>query len=135
MKTFLATLSAQLRMLLRDRPALTEALIELGRARELLRQWVNSVTPELPEELQSPLLANLPRIIARNAAARWLINADVPPEALLLFLIIFLRLTSPFEEEEEFSTRQGWHPRESRRMCGTVNRFRKTLADATPRTS
>ena len=69
----------RLRRLLAARADLLEALLALGDACLALREWARSSSPLLEESFTPWELADLPSILARESARRWLIEHGVPP--------------------------------------------------------
>lgn len=72
----------RLRKILQSRPKLSQSLLELATASRNLNQWCLSNAPNLPETFATRRLENLPPILARQAARKWLIAAGSPPEEL-----------------------------------------------------
>jgi tRNA(Ile)-lysidine synthase len=72
----------RLRRILTAHGELFEPLIELGKACAQLRQWVRSTAPTLAEEFRVREIQELPRILARESAQRWLLDRGVAPDEL-----------------------------------------------------
>jgi tRNA(Ile)-lysidine synthetase-like protein len=72
----------RVRTFLQSRPELHESLLELGRACAGLVRSVRQSAPVLETEFPAVALADLPRIVARESARRWLIARGVPPGKL-----------------------------------------------------
>jgi tRNA(Ile)-lysidine synthase len=62
----------RLRMLLAARPAMTRPLLDLSAACARLREWTRSAAPKLPEVFAASELGELPDVLARESARRWL---------------------------------------------------------------
>lgn len=82
-----SNLSAQyvrnrVRLVLEESGQLTQSLIELGKACDALRQWANHL-PNPPEQLPLRALQDLPSILARQQARKWLTSRGVSPKELL----------------------------------------------------
>lgn len=71
---------ARVRALLSTSPDWTHALLEIARAASTLNQSIDA--PSLDDTFELSALANLPDIIARRAARRWLMRLGSPPHAL-----------------------------------------------------
>jgi tRNA(Ile)-lysidine synthetase-like protein len=72
----------RLRMLLTSRPDLTDALLALAEASRKLTTWTRDAAPELSPLFAAAQLSLLPRVLARAAARRWLIDAGSPATEL-----------------------------------------------------
>lgn len=72
----------RVRALLSGSPGLTEQLLALSDACGRVRQWVRSHAPELEPAASIRLLADLPPVLARESARRWLVARGVPEAAL-----------------------------------------------------
>ena len=77
-----AYLRNRVRAVLRGEPQLAEALVELGAACGELRDWVVRTAPVLGERFAVGQMANLPDVLARASAARWLRERGSPADAL-----------------------------------------------------
>ena len=77
-----AYLRNRLRSLLARAPQLTEALIDLGACCGALREWVERTAPGLDEAFPVARLADLPTILARASASRWLRARGAPADEL-----------------------------------------------------
>lgn len=62
----------RIRGLLRQREDLHEPLIDLAGRCRALRNWVRESAPRLDDEFPARQLADLPELLARESAARWL---------------------------------------------------------------
>jgi tRNA(Ile)-lysidine synthetase-like protein len=69
----------RLRAMLGADPQLSDVLLELGAACGALKDWVNSTAPATN---QVSVLADLPTILARGSARKWLIASGVSPAQL-----------------------------------------------------
>jgi tRNA(Ile)-lysidine synthase len=67
----------RLRKLLKGRPCLQSAMLELGGACAELRDWSRAAAPVLGEQFECALLSRLPAILAHESARRWLIERRV----------------------------------------------------------
>jgi tRNA(Ile)-lysidine synthase len=67
---------------LADRPEVTAALLEVANACRRLKRWVRANAPPLEEEFPVHRLGELPMLLARASARRWLIERGVNPAAL-----------------------------------------------------
>ena len=72
----------RLRSWLSNRGEMHEALLDLGSACRTLRNWVRATAPELEAEFAIRKLADLPQVLARESARRWLSARGVPPAEL-----------------------------------------------------
>jgi tRNA(Ile)-lysidine synthetase-like protein len=72
----------RVRVVLEKSPNLKESFIELGKACDALRRWANHL-PNPPEQLPLGALQDLPIILARQQARKWLTSRGVPPKELL----------------------------------------------------
>jgi hypothetical protein len=63
-------------------PELRRTLLYLGEACRDLRDWAHAAAPRLPDRFAAHDLANLPEIVARQSARRWLIDRGVPPHEI-----------------------------------------------------
>jgi tRNA(Ile)-lysidine synthase len=72
----------RVRRLLADEPSLRERLLEMGQTFAALRDWVHRSAPVLGPAFDVRTLCDLPDIVAREAARRWLTDRGVPPEEL-----------------------------------------------------
>jgi tRNA(Ile)-lysidine synthase TilS/MesJ len=72
----------RIRQFLSENENLKPALLELGRASRELSSWIDQTSPRLEIQFPSPQLANLPRILARHASRKWLIDAGASMEDL-----------------------------------------------------
>jgi len=70
------------RKLLAAHPALADHLRNVGGAMNGVKQWLDEVTPRLPNPFPARTLADLPAPIAREAARRWLLARGAPPDAV-----------------------------------------------------
>jgi tRNA(Ile)-lysidine synthase len=66
------------RAALAARPGIVEPLLALGRACAALDAWVDAHAPILAERFAVGELADLPAVLARRAAWRWLVARGVP---------------------------------------------------------
>lgn len=71
---------ARVRSLLSSHPDWTDALLKIADGASALRQMINP--PPLDDSFQLASLANLPDIIARRAARRWMMNHGARPDVL-----------------------------------------------------
>jgi tRNA(Ile)-lysidine synthetase-like protein len=69
----------RLRRLLANDPSLRHALLELGSACASMRTWELSAIPAIVSSLDVRVIGNLPHILARAMARKWLMNVGVPP--------------------------------------------------------
>lgn len=72
----------RIRMLLADRPALRDGLIDLATAMQTLRQWVRSTAPQLTDSIGPADIEGLPPLVAEQALRRWLADQGIPPGAI-----------------------------------------------------
>jgi tRNA(Ile)-lysidine synthase len=72
----------RLRAFLLDRPQLTADLLTLCSACRALRDWARANAPRFGETLPADQLANLPPLLARQAAGAWLISRGASAQAL-----------------------------------------------------
>jgi tRNA(Ile)-lysidine synthase len=72
----------RLRKLLRDRPMLTDALLELGHACGAYEQLLDRHAPLLGEQFAVEDLRNIPSPLGRHAARRWLQERDADVEQI-----------------------------------------------------
>jgi tRNA(Ile)-lysidine synthase len=70
------------RAALAGRDDLTAALLALASQCAALREWVREHAPTLGDSFSTGELADLPKILARRAAAKWLTRHGVPPDEL-----------------------------------------------------
>jgi tRNA(Ile)-lysidine synthetase-like protein len=81
----------RLRRVLAERAEWVDALVALAVSCRALRDWVRQTAPDLGEPFHAARLAQLPHILARESAGRWLINHgatpdDVTPDVVLRFV-------------------------------------------------
>jgi tRNA(Ile)-lysidine synthase TilS/MesJ len=69
----------RVRRLLVKHPALHDSLIDLGGACAALRRWVRANAPRLQARFAAAQLADLPDLLARESARRWLVDRLSPP--------------------------------------------------------
>jgi tRNA(Ile)-lysidine synthase len=85
----------RLRMFLRSRPQFSEALLRLAEAAGRYRAWVEACSPELPTQLSSGDLADLPDPLARHSVRRWIracgIGMDSVSPALVKAILTMAR--------------------------------------------
>jgi hypothetical protein len=72
---------------LADRLELTQSLLDLSAACARLRRWVRSAAPALAETFAVKDLTELPDMLARESARRWLSNRGAPPGELSIFVL------------------------------------------------
>ena len=72
----------RLRRLIAGRDDLHDALVSLADACRALRQWAGEHAPCLPPSFAVGQLQGVPRLLAREAARRWLIARGAPPGEL-----------------------------------------------------
>jgi tRNA(Ile)-lysidine synthase len=72
----------RLRAILSVHPDLTAALLELSGACRALRDWSRRTAPSLESNFTVGSLADLPPILARESARRWLNRIGVPPDQI-----------------------------------------------------
>jgi tRNA(Ile)-lysidine synthase len=72
----------RVRALLRQHEELHEPLVELAHRCRALRDWVRGTAPSIDDAFTMPQLADLPRIVARETASRWLRRQGVPSEQI-----------------------------------------------------
>src|SRR6185437_14509352 len=72
----------RVRRLLAERGDLHSELLELGEACFNLRAWARSASPILNPMFATSELADMPPILARESAARWLIDRGVRPDEI-----------------------------------------------------
>jgi tRNA(Ile)-lysidine synthase TilS/MesJ len=75
-----AYLRNRLRRLLSDRPELFDATMSLAQACRAVRDWARETAPVLPDRFPARLLADLPQILARESARRWLVQRGAAPD-------------------------------------------------------
>ena len=68
----------RLRPVLAESPQLHEHLVQLSDAARECKHWIEQKSPVLPAKFRVHELADLPEIIARHAAARWLRARGAP---------------------------------------------------------
>jgi tRNA(Ile)-lysidine synthase TilS/MesJ len=72
----------RVRRFLQERPQLHEPIIALGSACAKYNRWIKETAPVLPPRFPAIQLADLPRMLARESARKWLIRIGVPPGEL-----------------------------------------------------
>jgi tRNA(Ile)-lysidine synthase len=72
----------RLRALLVKQPELATGLMELAATCRRLREWVRSAAPALPETFAVQCLQDLPDLLARESARRWLTDHGAPADEL-----------------------------------------------------
>jgi tRNA(Ile)-lysidine synthase len=72
----------RMRRLLDRRPALRDALLQLGAGCAAWRDWLDATTPQLAECFEVMLLRDLPDPLAHHAARRWLRARGADPDGL-----------------------------------------------------
>ena len=77
----------RVRALLAKCPELRGALLEMGQAFGNLRNWVRGASPTLAREFAARRLADLPDLLAREAARRWLVTQGSHPRDLSLSVL------------------------------------------------
>jgi tRNA(Ile)-lysidine synthetase-like protein len=77
-----AQLRGRLRAVLRRAQQLTDALVDLAASCGALRDWVSPTAPALEERFAAAQLADLPHVLARASAARWLRERGSPADEL-----------------------------------------------------
>jgi tRNA(Ile)-lysidine synthetase-like protein len=106
----------RLRHLLSQHPALTDALLELGRACAALAGWIKQNAATLPDEFPPALLHNQPACLAQESARRWLAARGVPqddvsPKLIARLLALAADAASPsrqhFPGQIQIRRRQG----------------------------
>lgn len=78
-----AYLRNRLRKLLHSRPELTEALLDLGKACRDFHRWTIDATDKLSAMFHAEHLANMPTVLAREAAKQWLVDQGVPRRLII----------------------------------------------------
>lgn len=73
----------RVRKFLRDHPHLAPLLVELAEAAEVVRQWVDADSPQLPDTIKVAQLAELPDPLARHAVRQWLSAHGIESDAIL----------------------------------------------------
>lgn len=68
----------RVRMTLAGRRELASKLIDLGQSGATVRDWVRTASPTLPDEFGVAELNNLPEVLSREAARRWIVARGVP---------------------------------------------------------
>jgi len=68
----------RLRVVLREFPQLSNALIEMAEGMRGMRAWVSQNSPQLRERFAAVELEGWPRVLAVEAARRWLISRGAP---------------------------------------------------------
>ncbi len=59
-----------------------QPLLDLAVAAQCWRRWIRSTAPTLPSTFFAGSMAELPRMLARESARRWLMQAGIPPDQL-----------------------------------------------------
>lgn len=72
----------RVRTLLAVRPDLRGRMLEMASAFAELRDWVRQNAPALPAQFEVQKLRDIPDLLAREAARRWLTERGAPPEDL-----------------------------------------------------
>jgi tRNA(Ile)-lysidine synthase len=72
----------RLRRLLSSRAALFDAMLSLAETCGALREWSRTAAPVLPDRFTAATLAELPQILGRESARRWLAQHGVPPHQI-----------------------------------------------------
>jgi len=72
----------RLRKWLADKPAVVESLLELSRSCHDLREWIHDRSPTLDTTFRTRALCDLPLLLARDAARRWLVAQGSPADEL-----------------------------------------------------
>jgi tRNA(Ile)-lysidine synthetase-like protein len=72
----------RLRRFLEVRPDLHEPIIALGSACAKYTRWIKERAPALPARFPAIQLADLPPVLGRESARKWLVRAGVPPQHL-----------------------------------------------------
>jgi tRNA(Ile)-lysidine synthetase-like protein len=72
----------RIRQWLRDRPKVRDDLLQLGQTCEEWTQWARRTSPKLPVRFAAKVLAELPRVLARQSARRWMLQSGADPRGL-----------------------------------------------------
>jgi len=75
-----AYLRNRLRVFLRQRPGVTDCLLDLGHRAAALRAVVRAAAPELPDVISVSQLGVMPSLLARQSLGRWLVSQGCPVE-------------------------------------------------------
>jgi tRNA(Ile)-lysidine synthetase-like protein len=81
----------RIRKWLNQRPEFIEPLFDLSLAARCWRAWIRSNAPKLPSKFFAIQLAQMPRMLARESARRWLMQAGVAADHLTPDLLDRLR--------------------------------------------
>jgi tRNA(Ile)-lysidine synthase len=82
---------SRIRKFLESRPDLHEPLLNVGRACAGYSKWIRKSAPTLNEKFPAIVLAESPRMLARESARRWLTSQGVPPAVLTPAMLDRLR--------------------------------------------
>ena len=81
----------RVRKFLDRRPELHEPLLALGKACGRYAQWIRRSAPTLRDDFPAVMLADLPRMLGRESARRWLVAHGASPGELTLTVLDCLR--------------------------------------------
>jgi tRNA(Ile)-lysidine synthetase-like protein len=81
----------RVRMFLESRPELIEQVLAVGRTCRDYLSWIKAHAPQLARDFPAIALADVPRVLGRESARRWLRTHGVPAEKLDLEAIDRLR--------------------------------------------
>ena len=82
----------RVRAVLKGRPELEACLLDIAGAFELLGDWLDRHSPELPEAFPTESLQGIPAIVQLHALRRWLLNRGMPADAVTMALLDRLRV-------------------------------------------
>lgn len=72
----------RVRKFLDSRPDLHDPLLAVGQACARYRQWISHSAPKLKERFPAKVLADLPRMLGRESARRWLVSQGIGADEL-----------------------------------------------------
>jgi tRNA(Ile)-lysidine synthase len=81
----------RIRQFLGSRPELHEPLLAVGRACAAYADWIGKTAPVLRDKFPAIELAELPRMLGRESARRWLVSHGVPSAELTPAMLDRLR--------------------------------------------
>jgi tRNA(Ile)-lysidine synthase len=111
----------RVRKFLDSRQDLHDLLLALGRTCARYRQWIGQNAPKLEARFPAKILADLPRMLGRESARRWLVSqgqgaADLPPDVLDRLREMAADAATPktqlFPAHTKIGRRRGWITRQ-----------------------